>query len=951
MGLVKRLHIDQLENSIDKEKFVEKFKPVYQGIGKFPYEYDIKVKQPIQEPIVRPPRRIPFALRDRLERKLEKMVEDKIIVRVDHPTSYCSHLVVVEKPNKDLRICLDPVDLNQHIEREHHLVPTLEQIKYKLAGKTVFSVIDLKDSFHQVKLSKKSTDFCTFSTPFGYFKYLRLPFGLVTSPEIFMKINNRCFGDIEGVLIYCDDLLIASADRESHLETLEKLHTRALELGVKFNLQKFQFMANEIKYLGHIFNEKGCSPDRDRISSVLNLKPPNNVKELQSILGMFNYMREFIPNMAEITSPLRILLKKTVEWHWTNDQQKALDKLKEIVTESPVLRNFDPKLPVTIQCDSSANGMGCVILQNKQPKNLCKIVSNRCVKMRLALLPYDLDVTYLPGSQMYIADLLSRNFVDTTSESEMISNNYVHNIYQEPTILNNCLIAEHTNVLYYNDRIVIPKSLKNLALKAIHVGHLGVTKTILRSKSVMYWININNDIESFIKNCLPCQENLPQKTREPLIAHEIPQFPFQTLFIDIMTFDQTDYLVVIDQYSKWIELFQLNSKKCKEIIKHLKLLFASKGVAKCIVSDNSPFNSEEIGQFCKEYSISWRYSSPLHPISHGLIERAVGICKNMLKKAKHLNCDYLELLAEYRATPIPSLGVSPSEMLMGRLINTKIPVCKNKLKPLNELGKVHESVLKNMSEHQKSYKSYYDKKSKVEKPFEEGENVLMRQGEKWVKGRIVEKLENYPRSYVLETEKGKYRRNSIAIKHTTIGFNLNESQPVDNFDDFLENKHYVNLASKKNTKNLPSISSQIKNNMCSNVNVNNLDVEIHRVSSVENVVSCENVTVELPATQNVNNVLCEEPTSSSLAIVNQNVLNLEIDDHEDNWYDTTALSNNDTVQDPNVIAQDLSDISLGLSNLSISEDSILDSTCIENDHDYLKRSRSGRLVIKPKRYQ
>ncbi|XP_008486716.1 uncharacterized protein K02A2.6-like, partial [Diaphorina citri] len=924
------------------------------------------------------------------------------------------------KPSKELRVCLDPIDLNSNIEREYYLIPTLEQIKYKLAGKQIFSVIDLKDGFHQIPLSKKSSELCTFSTPFGYFKYLRLPFGLVSSPEVFMKINTKYFGDIEDVMIYFDDILVASADKESHMKTLDKLFSRAQELNVKFNLGKLQLMKNEIKFLGHIFNKQGCQPDRERISSVLNLKPPNNIKELQSVLGMFNYLRDFIPNMAEITSPLRNLLRKSTEWHWANEQQVAFQKLKDIVSKPPILRNFNPNLPATIQCDSSQNGMGCVLLQENQPvafasrsltdteksypqiekellsilfsckrfhnyiwgskitvqtdhlplvsifkKNLCKIVSNRCTKMRLAVLQYNLDVTYLPGTKMYIADLLSRNFVDTTDENEMISKNHIHNLYQEPTLLNTTLVGEHTlkdpdlskvlnftsqgwpnkknmlpkneiirhfhklknelivseSVLYYNDRMVIPNSLKRLALQALHVGHLGVTKTILRAKDTMYWININNDIESFIKNCFPCQENLPQKTREPLIPHELPKFPFQTLFIDIMTYNQSDYLVIIDQYSKWIELFQLNSKKCKEIIKHLKLLFASKGVAKSIVSDNSPFNSEEINQFCKEYGISWKYSSPLHPISHGLIERAVGICKNLLKKAKHLNCDYLELLAEYRATPIPALGVSPSEMLMGRLINTKIPVHENKLKPIGELSKVHESVLRKMNEHQKVYKSYYDKKSKVEKPFEKGENVLMRQDNKWVKGRIIEVLENYPRSYVLETEKGKYRRNSIAIKHTSISFNPNKSQHVDNvdnFDDFLENNYHVNLASQRNSETLLSNSSQEINVMCSNVNdLNVVNVDIHGESSVENPLSCENVPVELPP--------------SSLSSLNQNdmsnlEINQEIDDHEDNWYDTTAVSNDE-------------------------DSNMFDTTVIEQDHDYLQKTRKGRIVKKPRRFQ
>lgn len=198
--------------------------------------------------------------------------------------------------------------------------------------------------------------------------------------------------------------------------------------------------------------------------------------------------------MSEITNPLRILLKKSVEWHWTDIQQQAFDHLKDIVSKPPTLRNFDYKLPTILQCDASRHGLGCVILQNNQPigfeycsltdteksypqiekeilailfsckrfhnyiwsssitvqtdhlplisilnKNLCKVVSNRCTKMRLAVLQYDLNVTYIPGSQMYIADLLSRNHSDNAEQEEMINQNYIHNIYREPTALSTSL--------------------------------------------------------------------------------------------------------------------------------------------------------------------------------------------------------------------------------------------------------------------------------------------------------------------------------------------------------------------------------------------------------------------------------------------------------------------------------------------------------------------------------
>lgn len=130
-----------------------------------------------------------------------------------------SNLVVVEKPDGSIRLCLDPQDLNRAIRRDHVLIPKVEELVSKLCNKTVFTVLDLKDGFFQIELDEESTDLCTFSTPFGCYKFLRLPMGLSCAPEIFQKRNEANFSDIEGVLIYFDDLLIAAETPENMIKS------------------------------------------------------------------------------------------------------------------------------------------------------------------------------------------------------------------------------------------------------------------------------------------------------------------------------------------------------------------------------------------------------------------------------------------------------------------------------------------------------------------------------------------------------------------------------------------------------------------------------------------------------------------------------------------------------------------------------------------------------------
>ncbi|KAI5748437.1 hypothetical protein M8J77_025507 [Diaphorina citri] len=506
LGLVKRIY--SVSNS-SKEEIVNSYRSAFEGIGKFPTEYEIRMEKG-ESPTIKPPRRVAYTLLPKLEKTLNKLVEQKIIQKVDHPKEWCSNLVLVEKPNGDLRICLDPIDLNKQIKSEHFLIPTLDEIKSKLSGKRFFSVLDLKDGFYQVPLAKGSDDFCTFSTPIGYFKFLRVPFGLKTSPEIFMKINSESFKNIPNVIIYFDDFLIATEDEQTHLETLKLLFNRAIELNVKFNENKFQFMTTKIKYLGHVFSEQGCQLDDDRVEAIKALKEPTNVKELRSMLGMVNFVRDFVPNMSDLTAPLRLLLKKNIAWHWSVQQQSAFDKLKVLLCNSPVLKNFDCNLDVTIQTDASKDGMGCVLLQQNHPvafasrslteaekklaqieketlaiafscrkfhkyiwgktvkvesdhlplvsifrKNLSDIASERIVKIRLNLMRYNLDVNYLPGKKMFIADLLSRNFQNEVYNDEINIQGYIHNIYAEEKVLDFKTISDEISL--DNDLSIIVK--------------------------------------------------------------------------------------------------------------------------------------------------------------------------------------------------------------------------------------------------------------------------------------------------------------------------------------------------------------------------------------------------------------------------------------------------------------------------------------------------------------
>lgn len=457
---------------LTRDSLVRDFSDVFTGLGKFKGEYKIEVDSNVK-PVVHPPRKVPFSLQNKLKETIEKLEKDNVIAVVEEPTEWVNSIVIVEKKDGSLRLCLDPRDLNTAIKREHFQIPTAEDVAAELHGKKVFSILDEKDGYWQVQLDYESSFLCTFNTPFGRYRFKRMPFGISSASEVFQKKNQQIFGDIKGVNMIADDMIIAAENNDEHDAIVRKVMTRAREQNVKFNPNKVQFKVDTVQYMGHVITQEGLKADDKKITAIVNMPAPEDKQALQRILGMVNYFSKFIPRMAEITAPLRLLLKKDSKWIWDANHDRAFQEIKDALTNSPVLKFFDPSKPITIQADASQNGLGACLLQEKPPiayasrsltaaeknyaqiekellaivfacnkfhqyiygkqvevqsdhkpleaiikKPLCK-ASPRLQRMLLRLQRYQIGITYVPGKFMYIADTLSRAYLSNMEESKL----------------------------------------------------------------------------------------------------------------------------------------------------------------------------------------------------------------------------------------------------------------------------------------------------------------------------------------------------------------------------------------------------------------------------------------------------------------------------------------------------------------------------------------------------
>ena len=461
-----------VSENVTKDPVLSPFADVFQGIGCLPGEYSIELNKDVQ-PVVHPPRRVPVPKKEAMKTELDKMVADKIVTPVTEPTDWVSSVLVVPKKDGSVRICLDPKDLNTAIKRSHYPLPTVEDVTSRLTNAKVFSVLDAKSGFWQVKLTENASYLTTFNTPFGRFRWLRMPFGISSAPEIWQRKMHEAIEGLQGVEVIADDFLVCgfgdTVDEavKDHDQNLTAFLQRCRELNLTLNLQKIKLRLSRVPFMGHLLTADGVVTDPNKVRAIRDMPVPTDVKSLKRFLGMVTYLAKFLPNLSSVCEPLRRLELKDAEWCWLSVHDEAVQSIKSLVCEAPVLKFYDVNREVTIESDASLSGLGASLLQEGQPvafasraltpaegryaqieKELLSVVfacerfdtylygrdvvhvktdhqpleaifkkdlgsaPKRLQRMLLRLQRYNLDVKYQKGSLMVMSDPLSRAYLD-----------------------------------------------------------------------------------------------------------------------------------------------------------------------------------------------------------------------------------------------------------------------------------------------------------------------------------------------------------------------------------------------------------------------------------------------------------------------------------------------------------------------------------------------------------
>ena len=423
--------------------------------------------QPGIAPISQTPYRMAPAELKELKVQLQELL-DKGYIRPS-VSPWGAPVLFVKKKDGTMRLCIDYRQLNKVTVRNKYPLPRIDDLFDQLRGARVFSKIDLRSGYHQLKIKEADVPKTAFRTRYGHYEFLVMPFGLTNAPAAFMDLMQRILKHFldQFVIIFIDDILVYSKSEEDHVKHLRQVLQTLRENKLYAKFSKCEFWLDRVVFLGHVISAEGVFVDPTKVEAIVKWEAPKNVHEVRSFLGLAGYYRRFVQNFSIIASPLTRLLRKKVPFVWSDECQRSFDTLKTCLTSAPVLTLPEEDCGFVVYSDASRSGLGCVLMQQGKViayasrqlrphelnypthdlelaavvfalkiwrhylygvtcqiftdhKSLKYILSQKELNLRQRrwielLKDYDLTIEYHPGKANVVADALSRKSFGTLS--------------------------------------------------------------------------------------------------------------------------------------------------------------------------------------------------------------------------------------------------------------------------------------------------------------------------------------------------------------------------------------------------------------------------------------------------------------------------------------------------------------------------------------------------------
>jgi len=358
-------------------KFLHEFADIFPSeLHGFPQERSVEHEINVPDD-AKPSRKHAYRLSHAEEEEVKKRIAELLEAGWIQPSQSPWAAPVLFAKKKDagpgtggLRFCIDYRGLNNVTVDDTYPQPVAEDLFARLQGATIFTKLDLRSGYHQVRIRPEDVPKTAFITRYGLYEFVVMPFGLKNAPATFMRLMNDVLKDFldEFVVVYLDDILIFSKNEEEHENHVRMVLQRLREHKLYAKLSKCAFFQTEMEFLGHTLSAAGIAMTDDKVKAILEWPQPRSVTHVRSFLGLVNYYRSFIYKCGHISAPLSDLTKKEQSFHWGELQQNAFDALKLAVTSAPVLALHDHTKDNYIYTDASALAFGAVLMQKYDKK-------------------------------------------------------------------------------------------------------------------------------------------------------------------------------------------------------------------------------------------------------------------------------------------------------------------------------------------------------------------------------------------------------------------------------------------------------------------------------------------------------------------------------------------------------------------------------------------------------
>lgn len=348
---------------------------------------------------------------------IENLINDMLKQQYSN-SPFSSRVVVVGKKDGSWRLCVDYRELKQSTTKDKFIIPIIDDLLDEITGAKLFSKVDLRSGYHQIRMVVEDIPKTAFKTHMGHYEFLVMRVGFTNAPSTFQYLMNHIFQQHlkKFVLVFFDDILIYCKSLQEHLNHLHIVFDIMVQQHLLAKQSKCVFGISKVEYLGHFIFCEDVSTDPRKIQDVQHWPTPGNLKQLRGFLGLAGYYRKCIKGYGVLSRPLTDLLKKD-NFIWSDNTAQAFNNLKVALTSAPVLALPNYSTPFVVETDASGIGIGAILMQNGHP---IAFISKGLSSCQVALSVYEKELLALVFAvTKWYHNLLGKYFIVKTDQKAL----------------------------------------------------------------------------------------------------------------------------------------------------------------------------------------------------------------------------------------------------------------------------------------------------------------------------------------------------------------------------------------------------------------------------------------------------------------------------------------------------------------------------------------------------